>query len=268
MAVWSITGRLRRHIILTASVFLGLQCLTVSLANAELAASSYPRQMFYWDMDEAVDRQRLSYEEQLAALAFQGLVNDKGDQDPTVFFKAGLFDFDWKQEGVWWRQVLEGDGRVKFRELESTLCGLVTAADPLHRVKGSVFFDTDDRGVYGDGYSHAIALTLAGQHQLIPVTRAVLSAHPCMREIPIKINLTDNPALSNRSSAWKWAIATLLPAASKDVVFNLNHWRTVGSDPDAILKDPQSNATLASVDYGIQQRYGPILYMHVAMRSN
>jgi hypothetical protein len=53
------------------------------------------------------------------------------------------------------------------------------------------------------------------------------------------------PAMASRDSAWRWAIANLLPKASTSTVFNLYHF-----DP-AATSDPQSHATLANLDYAV-----------------
>ena len=54
--------------------------------------------------------------------------------------------------------------------------------------------------------------------------------------------------MANASTAWEWAFEQLLPGASTTVAFNLYHYQP------QIHVDPQSNATLTSVDYAVQQR--------------
>ena len=65
---------------------------------------------------------------------------------------------------------------------------LATVADALtcvvcysHRVQGLVGYSSSD-GDYGDGYSLALALTVAGQRHLLPVDATVLSNSPCIEE--------------------------------------------------------------------------------------
>lgn len=194
---------------------------------------------------------RGSPEETATTLAFQGIVNGASDAQPTVFFDVGSLDFDWPEADLWWRQKLDGESRVVFRDVQATLCGLVTGADPLHRVQGTVGYAASS-GPFGDGYSLAIALTVAGQKAALPVTDAILARHECLRALPMIMDLRTVPQLANRPSAWRWAIDNLLPHASKTVVFNLNRFR-VSADPARIRNDPQSNATIASIDYAVQQ---------------
>ena len=52
---------------------------------------------------------------------------------------------------------------------------------------------------------------------------------------------------ANVTAAWEWAFATLLPHSSRRVAFNLYHFGTW------IHSDPQSNATVANLDWAIQQ---------------
>ena len=49
------------------------------------------------------------------------------------------------------------------------------------RVQGLVGYPSSD-GDYGDGYSLALALTVAGQRQLLPVDDATLARNPCIEE--------------------------------------------------------------------------------------
>mmetsp|Transcript_25011 Transcript_25011/g.65223 ORF Transcript_25011/g.65223 Transcript_25011/m.65223 type:complete len:510 (-) Transcript_25011:223-1752(-) len=92
-----------------------------------------------------------------------------------------------------------------------------------------------------------MALTLASIEGLVPVTPAVAAAHPCLGTLPMLRDLRSEPALANRTSAWRWAIDTLLPRASTSTMMNLYHY-----DPH-YLTDPQSHATLTSVDYAVQK---------------
>eukprot|EP00931_Biecheleriopsis_adriatica_P102528 TRINITY_DN77484_c0_g1_i1.p1 TRINITY_DN77484_c0_g1~~TRINITY_DN77484_c0_g1_i1.p1 ORF type:complete len:600 (+),score=107.81 TRINITY_DN77484_c0_g1_i1:26-1801(+) len=219
-----------------------------------LQAAATPFQVFYFDLAEATVKQNLTYEEQALAFAFQGIVNDAAGKQPTLFFNAGPLDFDWPRADKQWRGYLEAEGMVAFRNVSSTLCSLIAEADPSKRVRGTVAYaDVPDALQVGDGYSLAIALTLAGQQSLLPVTTSTLNRHACLRDLPLAVDLRNNPRLKNRSSAWDWAIEMLLPQASKHTIFNLNRFRQP-FDPDFILHDPQSNATITTIDYAVQQR--------------
>ena len=64
-----------------------------------------------------------------------------------------------------------------------------------HRVKGLVGYPSSD-GDYGDGYSLAIALTVAGQRQLLPVDAATLANNPCLAQrYTMEMDLRTNPAV-------------------------------------------------------------------------
>ena len=52
----------------------------------------------------------------------------------------------------------------------------------------------------------------------------------------------------NATAAWDWAFEQLLPRASRTVAYNLYHFA-----PE-IHTNPESNATLASLDFAVQQR--------------
>lgn len=212
-------------------------------------------EVFYYDLEKAIANERLSYEEQAIAFAFQGIVNNAADTWPTLFFDAGSLDFDFPEADKHWRKHLEDEGRLTFRNVSPTLCDLLAEADPLKRVQGTVAFESKgpDPLQVGDGYSLAIALTIAGQDHVLPASTAALNRHACLRDFPLKVDLRGMPAMASRVPAWDWAIETLLPKASKNIVFNLNRFR-VPSDPVGIQRDPQSNATITTIDYAVQQR--------------
>lgn len=104
---------------------------------------------------------------------------------------------------------------------------------------------------FGDGYSLALALTLASQHALLPVTPAALNRHSCLGHLTVVADIRKLP-ISNRASAWRYAIDNLLANASRSVIYNLNRWRTE-DDPESAKTDPQSPATASTIDYAVQQ---------------
>ena len=55
----------------------------VEFAWLVLASHARP-EVFFFDLDEAVTKQSLNYEEQLVAFVFEGLVNQRDDPNPTV----------------------------------------------------------------------------------------------------------------------------------------------------------------------------------------
>jgi hypothetical protein len=64
-----------------------------------------------------------------------------------------------------------------------------------HRAQGLVGYPSSE-GDYGDGYSLAIALTVAGQQQLLPVDEATLKNNPCIgKKYSMKYDLRTIPAI-------------------------------------------------------------------------
>ena len=145
--------------------------------------------------------------------------------------------------------MLQDSGRVRFEPLQATLCALLNGGDPARRVRGLVGYPSSG-GDYGDGFSLAIALTIAGQRQLLPVDAATLASNPCLAsQHRMQYDLRARPEIkAGRASAWAWAFRTLLPTASKSTVFNLWRYRE-HTDPD-----PQRNATAATIDYAVAKQ--------------
>ena len=219
---------------------------TLLVASLERVTAKSADPAFYWNMTAA----GLTYEEQVAAFAVQGLVNRNKD-GPFLFFEVGSEDYDWPHAEPFWRQTLEKEGRLAFTTVPSTFCSLINASKGAY--DGLVVYDSDG-GVpsYGDGYSIAIALTIAAQQSLLPTSTFMLTKHDCLAAATVKHDLRRTLQGKSRKQAWEWAIKSLLPASSKSIIFNLNHYRTPG-DPTAFLHDKQSNATLLSADYIVQQ---------------
>ena len=101
---------------------------------------------------------------------------------------------------------------------------------------------------YGNGYTLPMALMLAGQQMLLPMTMEMRQRHSCLSTIPVKrdLRIESMPQMVNRTSAWRWAIETLLPRASSNRIFSLYHYTS------HYASDPQSNATLGNLDLAIQ----------------
>jgi hypothetical protein len=89
------------------------------------------------------------------------------------------------------------------------------------------------------------------------VSTAVYAKHGsgCLDRWPVKADLRKVLKGMTRSEAWEWAVSTLLPKSPTfSTVFNLNHFRRpngVDPDPPGFLADPQSNATVTTVDYAV-----------------
>lgn len=233
------------------------------LVGGESVGGDTPPEVMFFDMDAAVVAEALDYEEQLVAFVFEGLVNHADATHPTVMFNAGYMNFDWPGSDAYWNAWLTGQGRVKFTNVSSaTLCGLVKSADPEKRVKGVVLYETS--GAQQEEWTVPIATTVGAQQQLLPATKSILSKHTCLASLEVVVDLTKNTALGSADTAWEWAFKTLLPHASTSVAFNLYHY-----EPQ-IHTDPQSNATLANVDWAVQQKafivractYGTLLRIH------
>ena len=81
---------------------------------------------------------------------------------------------------AYWHSFLQANGRVNFTELPASLCGLVASVAKIgDAVVGLVVYEGDSQNSSkyfgGDGYSAAIALTLASQQRLLPVAAASLA---------------------------------------------------------------------------------------------
>ena len=124
----------------------------------------------------------------------------------------------------YWRDTLAAAGRIKPVNVTATLCGLVGSAGVASGVKGAVLYES--ALPFGTGYTLPMALTLAAQASMLPVTKAMLAKHTCLGKLAVvhDLRIGKMPAMASRASAWRWAIDTLLPKSSRTTVFNLYHW--------------------------------------------
>ena len=162
-----------------------------------------------------------SFEEQAVVFALQGIVNGKGDPYPSLYVEAGNLEL-WPGEDGWWRAQLERrrNGTLIFDDVTPpTLCSLLGVF--AGKIAGRVSYSGDD------GFSLPIALTVSGLERALPVSPTVAERHGCLADLPLVRDLrpTVTPQLRDRTTAWEWAIQTLLPNCSKTVAFNLNHFR-------------------------------------------
>ena len=103
----------------------------------------------------------LEYEEQLLAFVFQGLVNRADRAHHAVLFNAGFINYDWPGSDMYWHGYFSEQGRVRFTNVsESTLCGLVTGADPEKVVRGTVLYDPTAAAGEAREWAIPIAATL------------------------------------------------------------------------------------------------------------
>ena len=247
----------------TVRVLLACACAPLCAAN------STPQPALLWNMSSATEV--LTYDAGLTAFAAQGLANrnddntsSNNDDGALLFFDVGDMNYDWPHADRYWRSTLQAAGRASFDVIGPSLCELLEHPSVARVLEGVVVYAGDLdfapsgplRRQYGDGYSAAIALTLAGQQRLLPVSASVLARHgSCMGKgtaLPVRQDLRHVLAGKTRLQAWDWAISTLLPKSSKKVVFNLNHFR-VRNDPLQFQFDKQANATASSIDYIVQQ---------------
>ena len=125
-----------------------------------------------------------------------------------------------------WRGQLERRGTASYTNItDATLCGLFEALQPAPPVVNGAVLYTSAAPV-GDGYTMPMALTLALQRRLLPVTAEVVSAHPCLGKLPVAVDMRIGkmPQMASREAAWRWAVDELLPNASTTVVFNIYHY--------------------------------------------
>jgi hypothetical protein len=156
---------------------------------------------------------------------------------------------DWPGSDLHWREYFSTTGRVQYHNVtDATLCGLVTGGDPNKQISGAVVYSPLLAGGDAETWALPIAVTLAAQQSLLPMTAAMRLRHPCLAALPVIKDLGVEPWAANETAAWEWAFETLLPGASTTVAYNLYHY-----EPQ-IHTDPQSNATLANVDYAVQQK--------------
>ena len=81
-------------------------------ALAVAAAAAAPAvQVLWFDLATVVARDALSYEEQLLAYVFEGLVNRRAGA-PVLMFDAGPANFDGPGADAYGRGYLAGEGRA------------------------------------------------------------------------------------------------------------------------------------------------------------
>ena len=118
-------------------------------------------------------------------------------------------------------------------------------ADTEGRVKGVVVYGQN--GSVAEEWALPIAVTQAIQLSGLPVTPNMLSRHSCLGKMPVLKDMQKVPEMADSGTAWAWAFEHLLPKSSTTVAYHLYHYSPW------IHTDPQSNATLANIDYAVQQ---------------
>jgi len=133
-------------------------------------------------------------------------------------------NFDWPGSGGYWRSYLTAESRVASTNITSTLCGLLTEGDPAGVIQGAVAYDPTLSGGNAREWALPIAITVAAQRNLLPVTDALRARFPCAAALPIVTDLRQAAWAANESAASEWAFENLLPHSSKTVAFNLYHY--------------------------------------------
>ena len=176
-----------------------------------------------------------NYEASALVFTLQGLANRN---TPQLFLNTGAMDFDYPQSDVMWMDYLSKKYNAVFRRIEGDLCELVATFFP-HAFDGIVLYNSDTFSVY-------VAMTIAGQRDLLPVSVRIRNTTSCLRSLPIKVDLTKNPALNSKLNATKWAMDHFLATASDKVLFNSDHY------PNA--NGGMAEGVIMSVDYAIAER--------------
>ena len=214
-----------------------------------LVASAAPVAVRWFDLASANAREIYTYDEQLLIFVFQGLVNAASNTgQPQLMYDAAPWNFDWPGSDAYWRDFLTSAGRASFTNISDvSLCGLLAGGDAHGVIAGAVAYDPTLAGGVAQEWATPIAATVATQQHLLPVTDAMRARFPCLAALTIVQDLRSAPWAANVTAAWDWAFQTLLPHSSRRVAFNLYHFG------DWIHTDPQSNATIANLDWAVQQ---------------
>ena len=159
-----------------------LQALAALCVCVCSLAQGTPIDVLWFDLSTAARAESFTYEEQMMAFTFQGIVNREGsDLLPQLMFNASTWNFDWPDSDTYWRGVLSDAGRVSFHDIpDTTLCGLLAGGDPNKVIQGAVAYDPTLVGGTAQEWSAPIAATLAGQQNLLPVTDAMRARFPCL----------------------------------------------------------------------------------------
>jgi len=215
--------------------------LLLKADDEDVALSTPP--VLWFDIDASNAAKMLTYEERALAFTLQGLVNRKS---AALFYDAGFLDFDWPKADEYWRRTLEarpGADAVAFKNLSSSLCALIDGV-PAASFGGAVLYS--NAAVASKAYTLPVALTIAAQQSLLPLTKDVIARNAeCLKSVKVVVDLTTMPQMQSRASAWEYAVKTLLPKSSNATVMNLYH------DDAESMHDPQANATLSSLDYAV-----------------
>jgi hypothetical protein len=170
----------------------------------------------------------VNYEAQALAFSISGIVN-RGI--PRLMLDTGSMNYDAPQSDAIWKVHFETEKNFSFVTITPDICALV---EYFHgELSGTaVMYESD-------GWSVHLAMTTCALFGTLPVSQQLLRRYPCLASLAASRSI---PQFSGRSQAYEWAIHSLLPLTSSDIVFNANFYPT------------NTRQALMSADYPIRQR--------------
>ncbi len=189
----------------------------------------------------STDLGTVPYDQALAVLAFQGLVNRDA---PRLYVNTETLHPDYAQSGPYysgnqtdpiWLDIY-GQRGYSYESVTS-VAELLGRQDFRSFVSGLVIYNPDKLPA-----STWIAMTIAGIENRLPVTPAVLTAIPQLKSWwPDTLDLRSS--LTEKLSAYQWAIDQYLPQTSESVAYVIGH-DFEGGDPGDFM----------AVDYAVASR--------------
>ena len=174
----------------------------------------------------------LTYNEFALLYSVQGIVN-KGGQ-PRLFLNTGELDLDFPESDLLWKKYFEAQRSVGFESIDN-LCNLL--GHFRSQFNGVVLYNETD------GYTLYLAMTYASLNSTLPMSNKIFETYQACLKLPVRYSL--GGMFEDKFSMYRWAIDTLLPQASKTVVWNADNY------PNAVAQ--AKFTTIMSVDYAISQ---------------
>ncbi len=202
-----------------AKLILGLvNCvLLAAIAGAcsRPAHASAPPTVYWLDM------KGMSYSQQLATLALEGIVNRRG---PLFMVDSRTLFWQWPPADEHWRDYYSAKG-FQFKELPD-----LDAAVSLFRpdLQGVILYDP------ALDASRYIACTMAGLREAIPIPLSMRSG--ALAQLPVIADLRNR--WRSDDAAYRWAIQNLEPLCAKDMAFSSGRTHPgveLGGDQSVVL---------------------------------
>jgi hypothetical protein len=169
-----------------------------------------------------------NYEAQALVFAISGVLNRRG---PSLMLDTGAMNYDAPQSDSVWKAHFETEKNFTFTTIAGDVCAL------LDHFKNEL---ADTAVLYdSDGWSVHFAMTTCAVCGALPVSAQLMQLYPCLASLKVTSSI---PRFSNHTEAYEWAIDTLLPLTSPDIVFNANFYPT------------NTRQALMSADYPVMQR--------------